>query len=276
MSVLVESYFPPSDADFVALESVLASKDESPLFRCQAAFSQGLILWDRRQRDDAAKKYRDAIRAGMKATAKERKELVQGTLAATDASSASIGEVTVGALLDELLENARGNISKMGSSSGARPSEMRSNGTAMPLNAFETEFTQGPIDHGMSTEELFVQLLSVGSQACDYCGKRRDLLEKQSVKFCGRCKQMHYCSKVHSRLAWKEGHKEHCREPGELKRGDYVRIKDIVSTPELNGRIVQIINPVPDRDNRWEVGAAGGTRTYSIASAKMDQFRPLR
>lgn len=82
----------------------------------------------------------------------------------------------------------------------------------------------------MNPENLARQLLSIyklqhpapkddppipDSKICLGCGKSRaafNLNEKQDMSRCSQCKLSYYCSKSCQIIAWKNGHKDHCKE----------------------------------------------------------------
>ena len=89
-------------------------------------------------------------------------------------------------------------------------------------------------------------------------------------------KRAYYCSSECQTAQWKAGHKQHCRKPGEIKPGDYLKIQDIQSKPQLNGLVVQVLGPDPKKEGRWETRVPGGDRSISLATKSLYQLRPLK
>ena len=93
---------------------------------------------------------------------------------------------------------------------------------------------------------------------------------------CSACGQIRYCSKECQKKSWREyGHKEYCRKDDEFKKGDFVRLNGLKSKPELNDLVVQVMGPVPNADDRWEVKSDPGSKSLSIAGKNCKHLRPF-
>jgi len=283
-SILQEEYFAASQIDFEALQKVVNDKSEVKLYRCEAAFTSGLLSWIAKNREEAAAFYRDAIRLATKAAEKERKRKVMATIATPDGNAtAGLGLRLVGEIIDEIKEQANGNLENLENFTVQRnryplptpKQRMRSDGTPMPRAFRQTKISQGPLGTTLTREQAGL-MLSVGGESCDHCKKTRKELGLKHLKACSRCKRAYYCSEDCQKEQWRAGHKEYCRKPGEIKPGDYCRLNGIQSRPEINGEVVEVTGADPRQEGRWEVRIPGGDRSISIASEKMEQLRPLK
>lgn len=277
-SIVLEKYFPPSLSDIEALLSIKEDKKESRLFRVEASRTAGLLRWDLGERVEAAELYRSAIRLGEKVTEKERREKVLASIS-PDGNPANlrIGMQQVGELVDNILDEVRRNLRVLESPQGNMRfpgTHYRSDGTVMPPDVRATVLLSGLSGPSIAKEE-YDRLISVGGDACDCCKKTLAELKMHHLKQCGRCLKAFYCSAECQNRQWRGGHKKVCRKPGHFKSGDFIKLQGIESKPELNGSIVKVVGPDPDKEGRWAVKADGGTRSISVAAEKMVQLRPL-
>lgn len=121
-------------------------------------------------------------------------------------------------------------------------------------------------------DPAIVQRLVVGGSRCDCCGKSRT--EVQDIfQWCGRCKRSYYCSEACQQRQWAAGHNRACREPGEIKPGDYMQLRGLKSRPELNGRVAKVMRQTA---GRWAVSVKGETNTISVAPEKLVHIRPAK
>lgn len=275
-SILTEKYFAPSDSDFDALRQIKRDKSEPNLFRCEAAFTLGLLLWNVGDRIGTAEAYRSAIRLGQKAKDGERKKTVF-SMNGIDPMAEPIKKV--GDILDSTVNKVQENLDRLESPLGSRPTgpifNRRSDGSVMPPSVRSTGIPMGPLAAKLSHEDA-VRLLSVGGDECDHCKKTLKELGVHHLDKCARCERAFYCSVQCQHTQWKAGHKEACRKPGQIEKGDYVRLEGIQKRPELNGIVVQIIKPIPDQPGRYEVSIHGGTKSISVAKEKFQRLRPLK
>jgi len=271
VSILKERYFEASPEDFQFLETqIFLVKSEPHVYRVQAAKSLGLLHWDQGRREEAAAFYRDAISFGEKASAKERRKIISTNI---DEHSGTLGERTVGSVIDEVVQQAQDNLSVLETKAHPAIPEpvthtMRSDGTPMPLHYRHT------FAGSSAAAEKLGDLLAVGGTQCDCCGKTREELGVTHLESCARCKKAYFCSVACQRKQWKAGHKQACRAPGQVEAGDFVRLDGLQARPELNGMIVKVVGNDPYKVNRCEVEI--GNKSLSIAKDKMEQLRPLK
>ena len=111
--------------------------------------------------------------------------------------------------------------------------------------------------------------MKVGGDKCDCCGK-------QNVKLftCARCKMTYYCSQECQKTNWKNGHNKACRKAGQVKVGDYVKLRDLSRRPELNGNIVLVEAKIEDKENRWKVSDEGKGLLLSVSVDNLARIRP--
>lgn len=280
-SILQEEYFVPSSSDMEALANIVNSKSEGRLYRCEAAFTAGLLHWNAHDRLEAAAFYRDSISQAEKAANKERRRQVMATLTTPDgAKYLGLGMKKVGALLDEIKKRSQDNLQILENDTltsreliSGPIQRRRSDGTPFPPTIRRQQVSGGPNQFGL-TREQSGHLLSVGGHLCDYCKKSRTDLGMTHLKSCSRCKRAYYCSAECQKQQWRAGHKDHCRKEGEIKPGDYFLLKGIQTEPGLNGKLVQIVREIDG--TRWATRISGGARTVSIASTKLEPLRPLK
>jgi len=275
VSILKEKYFAASQEDFQFLEKLFKDKKEPHLYRIQAAKSLGLLHWDQGRREEAAEYYRDTIALGKKATEKERRKTTYTNV--EEGTSVRMGDRLVGEVMDEVVKQASDNLAVLETTSLNRsvpPSPtagMRSDGTRMPDKGRRSYFGVG------LPAETLGEMLAVGGTKCDCCGKTREEMGVTHLEVCSRCKKAYYCSAACQKEQWKAGHKQACRQPGQVEAGDFVRLHGLQAKPELNGMIVKVIRKDPNNDSRWEVLiSVGEKRIVSIAQDKMEQLRPLK
>jgi hypothetical protein len=137
-----KSTFSASQKDFDALQLIVKDKNKLKLYRCEAAFTSGLLSWLHQDQEGAAAFYRGAIRIGDEAPEKERRKKATATITTSDGNAvAKLGDRPVGAILDEILDETRDklfvlehgkSVSQVGGSSLLQTQRMRPNGTPKP------------------------------------------------------------------------------------------------------------------------------------------------
>ena len=284
-SILREKFFPPSQSDFDALEGIKATKSELRLFRSEAALTVGLLHWDAGDRQKAAEFYREAIRIGGKCTPEELGKTFVTTIVPKGAN-ANVGSLRMGPkpvreLVDGVIKTATENLSILQAPRGQNlapdnRSRYRSDGTTIPKDIRASRL----LSKGTPTitEEQYDRLLSSGGDKCDYCQKTLAEVGMPQLLQCSKCKKVFYCSSRCASKQWKAGHKVACREVGEFKPGDFVRLRGLVSIPEYNGAIVKVVGPAPNQEGRWQVRADGtdpNAKSMSVSGEKLEQLRPL-
>lgn len=251
----------------------------------------GLMYWDEGQRTEAAEQYRSAIWLGKeKATEKERKKKV----VSVNGPNASIAQPfqNVGTLIDGTVAQVETNLARLedrsipgegpflsssfsSQNAGIPATVKRSDGTTMPQKVRHSKIPVGPLPLGITKEEMGL-LLAVGGGACDHCQKTLQELGVHHLRRCTACQNAFYCSEDCQRKQWKAGHKQMCRKPGEYQAGDYVRLDGLVSRPELNDTVVQVVQLQDNNNERVEVKMLGGEKSISVALSKLQHLRPLK
>ena len=75
--------------------------------------------------------------------------------------------------------------------------------------------------------EDFKKRTEVAGAACDRCGVARGYTKTGRLKACSRCSLAYYRCKECQKAAWKAGHREACRKPGEIKVDDWMVLRDL-------------------------------------------------
>ncbi|KAL3905635.1 MAG: hypothetical protein SGILL_009597 [Bacillariaceae sp.] len=279
-----KEYFASTDDDLKNVRKIADDSKELILYRCEAAFTYALLSWIRKDREEAAEYYREVSRVADKMKKNEKRHKVLATQLSADGNRViGMRQATMEELLGGVRNLAAHNLRTLTSQNfvagGVRPptssTQLRSDGTPMPKSDRHTSIPIGPGATDL-TKEMLNHLLSVGGEKCDCCGKTTEEKKLDWLKRCNGCFKAWYCGKDCQSQQWKAGHKQYCRKPGEFKVGDYVRLQGIQAKPELNGMVVKILGQVPNKEGRWETRVPGGDTSVSIATAKMEQLRPLK
>lgn len=120
-------------------------------------------------------------------------------------------------------------------------------------------------------DPAIVSRLAVGGGKCDCCDKNRSDVEG-GLLTCTRCERAYYCSRTCQRHNWNAGHRYACRKPREMKRGDYILLRNLVKRPDLNSTIGRIVGLA--EGGRFEVSIEGRAKTISVAPDKLLHLRP--
>jgi MYND finger len=117
-----------------------------------------------------------------------------------------------------------------------------------------------------------------GGNACDCCGKTLEQLGVARLDVCSVCKHAYFCSSDCQRKQWKAGHKDACRKPGEIKAGDWMRLRGLQSKPEWDGRLVTTCHVDPAKPtSRWIVCFPWAKeKEMSVANEKLTHIRPAK
>ncbi len=272
-SILKEEYFPADDVDLENVRKVMNDKNEPRLFRVEAGYTLGLLHYARHERLECAEAYREAIRIGEKKP-KAKQERMDKKVVQFNVDRKPMKE-----FMDEIIKDVQGNLDQLNlnNSSDKKPigPQLISDGTFKP--PMRTSHNM-PIGYGGTTltQTEINNLIDIGGIHCDCCKRKRG--EDVQLMECGRCHRAWYCGQECQVKSWKErGHKEHCRKAGQFKPGDLVQLARLKSKPELNGNIMRLVGPDPNKDGRFAVrmeGAVEGDNTLSIAQANLNQLRP--
>ena len=77
------------------------------------------------------------------------------------------------------------------------------------------------------------------ARACAECGASPDTHNAVRLAQCSRCNLTYFCSKDCQHVAWRSWHKTKCRAPGEFRKNDRAKLKDL-KREDLNGAVVYI------------------------------------
>ena len=280
--ILRESHFKPTEHHLEALRSVAANGPI--LHRAYAQLTQGLVRFDARDREAAARSYLKCIETASAATAAERAEEVVNS-ATSPTGESGLAAFKVGELLDDIAAESRDNVEAMRRHDRQQPTDEYDLVNAMadaelrgmdPQRAVHRMTTPiGPLGDRAANEAAARDALSrlgLGGEHCDWChaAPRADARLKQ----CGRCQLAYYCSNECSKAAWKAGHKAACRAPGQFEVGDKVLVHGLERSPELNGTIVEVRAPPRASDGRVTTATIGGEKEVAIKPQNLRRLRP--
>lgn len=242
--------------DISKLKQITRNEQEAILFRSEALFLRGFIEMNRDELEAAAIYYGRVLHLIPKATAAERRRQVKLTIGAGSDDDDAVN-VSVRDQLETLENNARTNLEFLED----------------PANIDEAILASVPRVNGVPNTDI-VRRLTVGGASCDSCGKSREAVQ-ENFQRCVRCKRAYYCSEECQILQWGAGHKKACREPGQIKPGDYMMLRGIVARAELNNKLCRVVKEA-NTPGRWAVKIEGETKPISIAHAKMVHIRPAK
>jgi hypothetical protein len=262
-----------------ALKRIARDEARPLLDRVKAYFARGLAKWDAGSRDEAATDYRGAMQLAATATSADRSGLVW-----RHQNVAGPEQVSVSDEVDRIAEQARDNLSVLtGQSDGdmaalaaAAAAEGALRGTLNPVrNVGGGAFVLSDADAGSNEAALkdAMARLSVGGDRCDQCGVEPP--ETKPLKMCGRCRMAFYCSKDCAKAAWRGGHKQACRAPGQFNVGDQVVVRGLVGRSELNGSIVVVRGELSEgRIPTGPIGSENEDGGFSIKPSNLRRLRP--
>jgi len=259
-SIIRDNRFPATQTHMRALKQIARDESRPVLHRAQAHFTRGLARRDAGDRQGAARDYMACIEVVAQATEADRATCFFNTT-----PDGGIHEV-VGKELDRIAKDAHANLSNL-----RNPSRrMSPESLARAMATSEIRGSQNSIhimgggvgpcgDHEENTAKLEAAMarLPVNGDKCDQCGAKPDSTEVK-LRWCGRCSMACYCSPECAKVAWKAGHKQACRAPGQYEVGDLVMVSGLASKPELNGKIVEVCGPAPGNTGRIATAAIGG------------------
>lgn len=229
----------PNDSDWDFLDKLSKDESEPILFRAEAALAFASIKEKIGDLEEAAEKYRETLDMNDKASDEEK-----GRTARTW-NRGGIVEKPVATVLQEIQSSAE-----------AMLAELETYPIAIPGASFVQD------------------RLVVGGSKCDCCKKKRNDVDGGLLR-CSRCKLAYYCTPVCQERQWRKGHKKCCRKPDDFRVGDAVRVRGLISRPDLNKMAGSILASAPD--GRWEVELPtprSFSGTYSVASKNLSHVRP--
>ena len=252
----------PTHADIKALKRMAKDEVEPILFRVEAGFTLGVLRWDSGEREKAAEHYRRVLDLAPTASSLETSRRV----ATTGADGRSLQFQLVGEVINETVGTVRDNLNILENPRGAYigPRSQDARVTGIPMTP-----------RGEPDPEI-LRRLAVGGSECDCCHVKRNQVDQHELLRCGRCKNAYYCSSACQKQQWRAGHKQACRAPGQIEAGDYMKLKGLVSRPELNSRVGRVVRAAPGQSGRWEVMVPGLSNSISVATEKLVHIRPAK
>lgn len=253
---------PASKKRLKQMQEIAGDKSEPYLYRSTIAMALARHYTDLQESEDCGLWLRECIRLAEKAPDKERKKIVEKI----DDDGFNV-ETTVAEEIDELVQQARFNLT------GEGYDGIGSEGTTLTPRKYRYG--------SMLSHQQVKQLLAIGGNCCDSCGKSTTELGVTHLQCCSRCKMAYYCSEKCNKRQWKRGHKHHCRKPGEPKPGDFVFLHGLTARTDLNGWIMQVVGPAPSKPGepqRWQVKKShvGEEAIVSVKLKNIRQLRPLK
>lgn len=290
--ILRELHFRATNQDIKMLKKKFLRNDAEPgHVRTQAAFTLGVLETNRGEMEEAADMYREGVEAGRACSATERSKMIRSDV---------MGSVSVGSLVDENMRSLRSNLSVLeGRGVTYNPPadvQRRADGTPVPAMGPSISVS-ATRNSGLSADqlaELVERAMTVGGNKCDNCNKTLEELGKTKFECCSRCKLVYYCSRECQTEHWKvRGHKQACRafKNTDIRPGDYMRLHNLASKPEMNGRIVKAVQKAPSSSGagegggssnvtsitskqRWVVEDTAGEKRFSISVENLAHIRP--
>jgi len=192
------------------------SKDEAEpvLFRAEAVAMETCLKMQQGEQEDAAEGLRTVFDMIATATPEEMARLVQYS----HDNGSNLSTKPVSFFLEEQESYCRSTLQRL---------EDPTRGSQWPVDGPDAEL---------------MRRLAAGGNKCDCCGmKRNDVIGVHVLLRCSRCQLAYYCLSACQQKQWKAGHKKCCRAPGDIKVGDSVRVKGLVSRAELNMQTGEVI-----------------------------------
>jgi len=300
--ILRELHFQATKQDIKTLkQKFLRNHAEPGHIRTQAAFTLGVLETNRGDLEEAADIYREGIAEGRACSAADRLNMIHYS---EDGSSDSVGF-----LVDENMQSLQSNLSVLEGRGVTYipPSDVqtRADGTPVPammgasISFSSTTRNNSDALSADQLAELVERATTVGGNHCDNCHKTlAEMAGKTKFECCSRCKLQYYCGRECQVEHWKVGgHKQACRafNNTDIRPGDYMRLHDLASKPELNGRIVKAVQEAAPSSNsgaveggdsssnaasvttskqRWVVQDAAGGKRFSISVENLAHIRP--
>ncbi len=257
----------------------IARDEARPLYdRVKAYFARGLAKWDAGSRETAQDDYRRAMQLAATATSADRSGVVWRCQSAAGPERCSVSDE-----VDRIAANARDNLGVLtgqydgdrAAHAAAAAAEGARRGTLNPVRNVGGGAVVAPSDADAGSNAALADAMArlrVGGDRCDQCGAEAP--EEKPLKKCGRCRMAFYCSKECAKAAWRGGHKQACRSPGQFHVGDLVVVRGLESRPELNGIIVVVLGEL--REGRIPTAPMGSENEGGKFSLKPSNLRRLR
>ena len=230
--------YSPSSEDRNALENIAKNKQVELATRVRCCMLVGKILGMYNQDGgEAAEWFRDAIDLSNKASRQERTKVISWRSKIGDESTFGKQQECLAELKNEILDI----LTKV---------ENKGSGQSIDFLGNNWVNTSSGIAVPSHMQQELQDRTSVGGDKCDVCRLTRATLGR-TLNICSRCKLAYYCSKECQLSAWKNGHKQACRKPGQIKVGDIMKIANI--HPAADGQLVRIVGTDPNRPGHWMV-----------------------
>lgn len=260
-------FYKTMSVDEVKKVTILAEDEkELAIFRISAYYVLGMNYWAQDQLDQAAKCHRSALDAIEFARARGRGKgpCPPGSITEWDViiyEYAADGVTEVPVTMTTFIDRMEDKV-KLGLSLGQ--------------NATNIDFLRNGMKSRWGTDESLIERMGAGGAKCDCCGEKAEKMESGELLQCSRCQQAYYCSVTCQKRQWKAGHKQACRKPDQVERGDIMLVKGIASKPELNRKLVKIIRAA-NGEGRWEVSFQGtNNNNISLSSKNLVHIRPAK
>ena len=211
-----------NENDIAFLLTILKTKTIPAEHRAQAGFILGLIYYTLFREEDSKKAFRRVLELTMTATDRAR-VIFSGVHELT----------TAGAIFDETVELARGNLHDTTNIPTPYTGLHRRPGTVddrPPVTRVRGIATASISSR--TTADIYMEASKkVRGEACDYCHVKRDTLHTETgetveLKKCSGCGFKWYCSTQCQRNDWSSGHRASCRPiHAPFQPGDIVKIQ---------------------------------------------------
>ena len=276
-SILREMYFEASKGDMKNLKKLAHDERSGKVYRSEAAWTAGFLSWDHGDRDSAADFYREALAIMEQADETElnRQFCNMNGINTKDDVIKGISGSSVRDIMAGNRKTIERNLSILENPFGATiptdPSALfanRSDGSRIPIKVRCT-------GAAVAARETIAGRLTVGGSKCDECGKSWQDVGKPKLDCCTRCKMAFYCSRDCQKKAWRAGHREACREKGQIEINDVMKLQGLQSKPELNDCLVTVLAP-DTTAGRWRVKSMVSDSVMSIATDKLTHIRPAK
>ena len=259
------------EKDFKNLKKVRDDENEHKLLRATASFHYGVLRWDMNKRESAARSYRIGLEIINSLTESEKNSIhfFSDPLTMTMRNMATKLIIEQRNIKTDIIKNLSILENPLTHSHTINTNPIfREDGTQIPQEPIRVNY-QPTVTTDVNTLTSIIERMKVGGDKCDCCGK-------QNVKLfpCNRCKMTYYCSKECQKTNWQNGHNKACRKAGQVKVGDYVKLRGLSRRPELNGNIVLVEAKIEDKENRWKVSDEGKGLLLSVSVDNLARIRP--
>ena len=232
----------PTKNDYKLIESIVDDENERPEIRAKAAFTKGVLRYDKGDRNGAARAHRKciAIVDAASQAARDREIFIGNRVNARGQPEHDMQPA--GVVMDRTRANAYNNVSdrRVARVDGdvdldrvvddlmiqRETARMRAHGGGVISNerSQHVAFRADPDlmrERGVTGDEYNDRLEPICA-SCYRCGSRAGCAERYPS--CAACGLVAYCGKPCQRADWAARHKAECRPKKELRRGDMVQL----------------------------------------------------